>query len=87
VLLLLRLCCRNWEAACLFIVLDTGCPARIPAAAELAKGKHSTVCSYLDTRSGHLVAVKTYYKRTMAKRHYRNVRREIAINKMLAKQR
>ena len=62
-------------------------PACLPAAAELAKGKHSTVCSYLDTRSGRLVAVKTYYKRTMAKRHYRNVRREIAINKMLAKQR
>lgn len=55
--------------------------------AELHKGKHSTVCSYLDTRCGQLVAVKTYFKRTMAKRHYRNVRREIAISRLLAKQR
>ncbi|PRW60617.1 D-lactate dehydrogenase [Chlorella sorokiniana] len=54
---------------------------------ELHTGKHSQVCHFLDTRSGQLVAVKTYYKRTMAKRHYRNVRREIAISRLLAKQR
>ena len=61
-------------------------PSPLPAA-ELHTGKHSQVCSFLDTRSGQLVAVKTYYKRTMAKRHYRNVRREIAIARLLAKQR
>ena len=44
------------------------------------------MCSFLDTRTGQ-VAVKTYYKRTMAKRHYRNVRREIAISRLLARQR
>ena len=45
------------------------------------------MCSFLDGRSGALVAVKTYHKRTMAKRHYRNVRREVAIARLLAKQR
>lgn len=55
-------------------------------AAELHKGKHSTVHNYLDTRSGRVVAVKTYYKRTMAKRHFRNCRREVDINRMLARQ-
>jgi hypothetical protein len=40
----------------------------------------------LDARTGRLVAVKTYYKRTMAKRHFRNVRREVAISRMLARQ-
>ncbi|KAL4447603.1 hypothetical protein ABPG75_004822 [Micractinium tetrahymenae] len=54
---------------------------------ELFKGKHSTVCSYLDTRTGAVVAVKTYYKKTLKKRHFRNVKREVAINRMLARQR
>lgn len=55
--------------------------------AELHKGKHSTVQSYLDARTGRLLAVKTYHKRTMAKRHFRNVRREVDISRMLARQR
>ena len=33
------------------------------------------------------VAVKTYYKHTMAKRHFRNVRREVTISRLLARQR
>lgn len=56
-------------------------------AASLHQGKHSTVCSFLDTRTGGVVAVKAYYKRTMGRRHYRNVRREVAISRLLAKQR
>ena len=63
------------------------CPPLPLGAGELHTGKHSQVCHYLDTRTGQLVAVKTYFKRTMAKRHYRNVRREIAISRLLAKQR
>lgn len=65
----------------------SSCPPLPLGAGELHTGKHSQVCHYLDTRTGQLVAVKTYYKRTMAKRHYRNVRREIAISRLLAKQR
>ena len=55
--------------------------------AVLHSGKHSTVCSYLDTRTGLPVAVKTYFKKTMAKRHFRNVRREITISRLLSRQR
>lgn len=54
---------------------------------ELFKGKHSTVCNYLDIRTGAVVAVKAYDKKTMMRRHYRNVKREVAISRLLARQR
>lgn len=83
-------CCQLLLKECASCHVRLGTCAAPPlcfSAGDLHKGKHSTVCSYLDTRAGSLVAVKTYYKRTMAKRHYRNVRREVTISRLLAKQR
>jgi hypothetical protein len=49
----------------------------------LYSGKHSVVDLCRDVASGSLVVVKTYGKRTMAARHFRNSAREVDIMRAL----